>query len=141
MSADDPYRPPDEGPEEQRGPSPPGGQPYLSQVPESEIVAPAGGGSRAWGVATGIVAPVLLVVVLPLGASLLSGAGASQAADTVFGSLLLLPVVLLVAAVVLAAVPRTRRFGVGMLLGLGILLLVGAGTCVALLAGLTAMNS
>lgn len=139
-SPPDPYRPPDEGPEDPGGPSSPGGQPYFSPVPDGELVPPRGGGSRAWGVATGILAPILLVVLFPVVASLLSGAGQGGAADTLFGLLLVLPGLLLVAAVVLVAVPRTRRFGIGVLLGLAILLVVGAGACVALIAGLGATS-
>jgi hypothetical protein len=91
-------------------------------------------------VATGILAPILLLFLLPFLASLLSGAGGSRAADSVFGIFLVLPGLLVVGAVVLVAVPRTRRFGIGVLLGLAILLVVGAGTCVALFAGLGATS-
>jgi hypothetical protein len=41
----------------------------------------------------------------------------------------------LVVAVVLAARPRTARFGAGLAIAIGVALLIGAGLCVALLAG------
>jgi hypothetical protein len=44
-------------------------------------------------------------------------------------------VVCLVVGIVLAVLPRTMRFGAGLLIGFGISLLVSAGVCVALITG------
>lgn len=45
-----------------------------------------------------------------------------------------LPLLSLVGVVALVAHPRTRRFGLGTLLGVGILLIIAAGACIALIA-------
>ncbi len=45
-----------------------------------------------------------------------------------------LPVLLVVAGIVLAAIPRTRRTGAGILIGIGAAILIAGGLCVALLA-------
>lgn len=56
--------------------------------------------------------------------------------DNARGALLIAPLgVLLVGAIGLSVTPRTSSFGAGLLISLGIVLLVGAGLCVALLSG------
>lgn len=133
---DDPYRPPTDGP---RGSptGPPTGQPYFSPDSGTELVGPTEGGSRGWGIAVGIITPLLLpVLVGGLGSLLFVGGGESGIAIGLMSALSALPLLLLVAAVVLATMQRTRRFGVGVLMGMGIVLVVAAGACVALFASL-----
>lgn len=46
-----------------------------------------------------------------------------------------LPILMLIVGIVLAAIPRTRRTGGGLLLGLGAAVLITGGVCVALITG------
>jgi hypothetical protein len=90
--------------------------------------APRAGGS----VLLGIVAGVLFIGVF-VGLGFLLAASV----PAVGGFLLWIPpLVCLVAGIVLTAMPRTTRFGAGLLIGFGIALLASAGVCVALITGI-----
>ena len=91
--------------------------PYFA--PATELMVPARTGPPFWlGVVTGVLSPFLLGVV-----GILLGDAASY-----------LPLLALVGVVALVIHPATRRFGLGTLLGVGILAVVGAGACVLILA-------
>lgn len=114
--------PPEPGPEQQPD------RPYFSPVSDGELVEGSTGGSRGWGIVTGILGPFVLSFL----AGMLSTFSPEAAAA--------LPLLGLVALVVLAINRRTRNFGIGALMGVGILLMVLAGACVALLGVFGAMG-
>jgi hypothetical protein len=66
-------------------------------------------------------------------------AGATNSGDRsnwgigIFIFMILLSIVAVIVAIVLVAVPRTRRIGVGLLIGIAAGIVVDAGTCIALL--------
>jgi hypothetical protein len=97
--------------------------------PDSRIArAPRSGGS----VVLGIVAGVVFIGVF-VGLAFLLAANV----PAVSGYLLWLPpLVCLVAGIVLTVLPRTTRFGAGLLIGFGIALLASAGVCVAIITGI-----
>lgn len=112
------------------GSGPPGGwggpPPGPSPFPTPPPPRPAGK-----HLVLGALLGIAVAVVLPLAFGWL---------DTTIGgvgSLVLLGLVLaLVLAVVLTALPKTRMLGAGMFIGFGVVLVAGAGLCVAILASL-----
>ena len=85
-------------------------------------------GSRRLGIVLGVVWTAVV-----LGVNLFT-----PVMQATSGTLLLVPLVgLVIAAIVLVAIPRTAGLGSGLLLGFGIALLIGAGVCVAVVAGLS----
>lgn len=89
--------------------------PYRLPGPQQQ---PSRSGPPFWlGLVAGLLSPVILGVLAAL-----LGDAASY-----------LPVLSLVGVIALVAHPRTRRFGLGALLGTAILLIVAAGACVALI--------
>ncbi|WP_430645371.1 hypothetical protein [Agromyces sp. GXS1127] len=112
-------------------PGPPDGP---TEPPAGSAAAPPAAPSRGrsgsiWlGIVIAVVAAALVWVVPFAGV-------ADSAQLTVFLSLLLgVPVALLVAGIVLAVIPRTRRTGGGLLIGLGAAVLITGGVCTAMLA-------
>lgn len=120
------------------GPSTPE-QPYFSQVPESELQPRRRG--RGWGILVGIVATVGLTILPFMLTGWLNSIADSPVVPVVSTLLGLLPLAGLVTAVVLTVMPGTRPFGVGLLMGFGITLIVGAGACVALIVAFTQANA
>lgn len=99
--------------------------PDLPPAPPGEPGARKAGGSVLLGIVVGVVFVGGCVGLAFLLASSI---------PAVSGYLLWLPAVAcLVAGIVLVAMPRTTRFGAGLLIGFGISLLVSAGVCVALI--------
>lgn len=58
----------------------------------------------------------------------------SPVASALNALILVLPLVLVLAGIVLAAMPRTTRTGAGILIGIGAGILIAGGLCIALLA-------
>lgn len=112
---DDPDWRPSDG-HHQPFPPPPDAHPHLA--PDRPPV----GGSRGWGIAVGLLSPILLGI---LAGSL------STVSPEVANAIVPLA---LVASVVLAVNRSTRRFGVGVLLGMGLVIIITAGACLALIA-------
>lgn len=109
----------------------PGPPPY-QPTPGYATAAPATGGrgSIALGVGITILALILdwvLWVVVP---------PSSDAASVTFTLAGFLPFGLVLAGIILAAIPRTTRTGAGILLGIGGAVLIAGGLCIALIAGL-----
>jgi hypothetical protein len=101
-------------------------EPPPTQHPEAPQ-PPSRRGSLVLGIVLGIVY-LAAFVVLNIFTPALQVSG---------GLLLIVPLlVYFAAAITLAVIPRTSLIGAGLLLALGISLLVGAGLCVALLAGI-----
>lgn len=110
---------PEDLPLPQESPYEPGGSSPGPYLPAPGASGPARSGPPFWlGVVTGLLSPVLL------------GIPAALLRDTVSLS----PLLALLVLVALAVHPRTRRFGLGALLGVGILAIVAAGACLAILA-------
>jgi hypothetical protein len=81
----------------------------------------------------GILVGVLATLLAPALAVFLAGYAGSW-----LGLLgLFAPLAVLVAGIVLAFIPSTRRWGVGLLIGFSASLIVGAGACVVLLSSLS----
>lgn len=79
----------------------------------------------------------VLIGVVYLAGYVALNMSAPFAESTFRGALLIAPVVvLLVAAIVLTSIPRTRSLGTGLMISMGIALLGGAGLCFALVGGL-----
>jgi hypothetical protein len=98
----------------------------LPPAPRGDPGAPKGGGSVLLGI---VVAVVFIGGCVGLAFLLASSVPALSA------YLLWLPALAcLIAGIVLVVIPRTTRFGAGLLIGFGISLLVSAGVCVALIA-------
>lgn len=117
-----PPPPPGAGPPGGWGGPPPGPSPFPTPPPPRPV-----GKHLVLGALLG----VAVAVVLPL------GFGWLDATIGGVGSLVLLGLALaLVLAVVLTALPRTRMLGAGMFIGFGVVLVAGAGLCVAILASL-----
>jgi hypothetical protein len=72
-----------------------------------------------------------LAVVAVAGAS--SSGNNSSWGTGIFVFMILLSIVAGIVAIVLVAVPKTRRIGVGLIIGLAAGFIIDAGTCVALL--------
>jgi hypothetical protein len=108
-TADNPPQPPDQPP------------PYEPPPDQSAPRPPGGGAFLALGIIAGFV--VLYLVYL----ALVFLAGPSWAAAFA-------PVILFLAvAIVLTVRPRTRMFGTGLLIGLGVWVLLGGALCIPLL--------
>lgn len=112
------------------GPPPPGppppGPPRWGWVPPGP--PPGRSGGSIWlGIGIGLVALV---------ASFFGAQWLSPFWDMSFAMLLFSPIVLIVVGIVLAANPRTRRTGGGILIGVGSAVLILGGLCIALIAGL-----
>ncbi len=101
----------------------------MSEVPPPVPPQTPPGGSRGalvFGIVVGVVYIAALVGLTFVGGPLIFETG---------GLLLIVPLLLyIVAAIVLAAFPRTSNIGAGLAIGMGASLLVGAGVCFALLA-------
>lgn len=99
--------------------------PDLPPAPRGGSPSPRAGGSVLLGIVVGVVfigGCVGLAFLLASSVPALSGV------------LFWAPAVAcLIAGIVLAVLPRTTRFGAGLLIGFGISLLVSAGVCVALI--------
>lgn len=115
------YPPPSYGPPPSCGP-PPGYGPR----PGPDV---GGRGSIALGI--GISAVTLVGSV-----ALLFGSGFGASGDLTTFVVGAAPLLLLVAGIVLAVIPRTSRTGAGILIGFGGAVLVAGGLCIALLATL-----
>lgn len=119
-----PPGPPPPGPP-RPGPPPPG-PPRWGWVPPGP--PPGRSGGSIWlGIGIGLVALV---------ASFFGAQWLSPFWDMSFAMLLFSPIVLIVVGIVLAANPRTRRTGGGILIGVGSAVLILGGLCIALIAGL-----
>ena len=106
---DNPPQPPEQPP------------PYEPPPDQSARRPPGGGGFLALGIfaAYGVLFLVYLAVIYFVGPSWVSAFG---------------PVALfIVVAIVLTVRPRTRMFGTGLLIGLGVWVLLGGGLCIPLL--------
>jgi len=105
---------------------PPAGPPRWGWVPPGP--PPGRSGGSIWlGIGIGLVALV---------ASFFGAQWLSPFWDMSFAMLLFSPIVLIVVGIVLAANPRTRRTGGGILIGVGSAVLILGGLCIALIAGL-----
>ena len=101
-------------------PPPPQQQPDIAEAPRS-------GGSVVLGIVAG---------VLFLGACVGLAFLLAPTVPALSGVLLWVPALAcVVAGIVLTVLPRTTRFGAGLLIGFGISLLASAGVCVALITG------
>lgn len=113
-------------------PAPPPRPPFPPPFP----AGPPGPPRKSW---TG---RILLGVLITVGLSLLGALSFlspfSNSGVPAIG--LLVPVVCLVVGIVLASIERTRPWGLGMLIGFLVMLIVGAGACVALIAGLNSTS-
>lgn len=133
-------RPDQEGPGGEVPSTPPDRtNPYFPPAGPLPPEQPAGiGGSRGVGIAVGMLAPFVVGVLITLvSAGLMEATGDSALGAVVY---LLLSAVPLVVPLVLLFVPRWRRFAAGVLLGYGILLVVAAGACVALIGSLSQLG-
>ncbi|MDQ2722340.1 MAG: hypothetical protein M3Y19_03395 [Actinomycetota bacterium] len=85
---------------------------------------------------------ILLGVLITVGATLLGALGFLVPGSNggLIGLGLLVPVVCLVVGIVLVCIESTRPWGLGMIIGFFVMLVVGAGACVALITGLNSTN-
>lgn len=117
-----PYAPPAQPP--YQGPYPQPGQQWTAPPPP-----PKGGRGSIWlgiGITVAVLAASWGIITLPYNESL---------SPITNGLSIGLPLALVLAGIVMAAIPRTTRTGAGILIGIGGLVLVAGGLCVALLAG------
>lgn len=119
-----PQQPPRQSAQPPPGPPPP---PYYTPQPGP---APKGGRGSIW-LGIGITFATMLgwwgiTAALP---------SDNPLASTMNGLILVLPIGLVLAGIVLAAIPRTTRTGAGVLIGIGAGVLILGGLCIALLAG------
>ncbi len=108
------------------GAPPPRGPFWTPGGVRSDGPAPRSGGSILLGLGIGLLATVTIWF----------GANALSSSDT--GMLVLLggPVVVVIAGIVMAAYPATRRTGAGVLIFVGSAILILGGLCLALIATL-----
>lgn len=87
---------------------------------------------------------IALGALITIGATLLGGLGVLLPSSSRLGLLglgLLVPVLCLVIGIVLVCIEDTRPWGLGMIIGFFVMLIVGAGACVALIAGLNSTHA
>lgn len=107
-------------------PPPPASDPAASSQPHPPRFFKTAKAEIAGGAALTVLLPVVMVLAAT-GQKL--GQGGSRVWQGVGADLFLLLVPAVVIAIVVTKTPRSRRFGLGMLLGSGVLLLISTITC------------
>ncbi|MBK8460702.1 MAG: hypothetical protein IPL43_11395 [Micropruina sp.] len=141
MSAPNPPGSPDFQPPGQPPPPPPPGPPGFppgAGAGGSRWIPPGKGARGGGSLLLGLVVGVVVMVGGPLlSAALANLFPAGWAESTVLVLFVLPGLVYLIGSIILASRPATSRFGAGLLLAIGVVVLLGAGICFALLASWT----
>ena len=114
---------------------PPGGSPY-GQAPGQPPSSGMSNKAKFWlGAVLGLPAIIVGPLVVATAASLGQGISPDSSLGEVLGGLASL--LLLAGYVAMVVLPRTRWLALGMLAGAAILLILAAGACIVLIAGLS----
>ena len=106
----------------------------MSYLPPPEPSGPPPKRSWTW--------PIVFGALITIGATVLGPVVSFALADTVglFGLTFFAPLLCLVVGIVLVCMDSTRPWGLGLLIGFFVMLIVGAGACVLLIVAFTSAH-